>query len=322
MEERTDIGDNDSSILAAGEEPMRHRPPVGDFAATLLNPLSCLPQCSRPTRIVWDMEEGEIHADPSCTNKTPDKRRFRALHKSSLDSCANLTLDSIESTAATTPEPLEYLPVDLLAEPAHILDECPRILSIDMIRQLHEDGLTGSHQMCRWERCFAIGRDGDSFVTFMERCAPYQRTLVVIQTVEGYILGGYAAMPWGKRDQFSNSYYGTGQSFLFGSHPAGVSKDEDTAKPLHLFRWTGKNDFCQICDKETSKVGMGGGMDFGFLVQDHFWRGRSGPCGTFGNPSLVPHSEYFEIEALECYGLRSFAESSSSELPSWTITDA
>jgi hypothetical protein len=297
---------------------------AGDFGMALFNPLAGL-ACSspHPTRIVWDMDEKE-QGTWYHSFARPEDSPFQGRSKEqSLDSCANFTIDSLESTAAATPGSLECLAVDLKAELPHVLEECPRILTMEMMHQLHEEGLSGSQQMCRWERCFAIGRDGDSFCTFVERSSAYQRTFVVIQTVEGFVLGGYAAVPWKKNDQASNSYYGTGQSFLFSSHPAGVAASTNPARPLHLYRWTGTNDFCQISDPETSRLGMGGGTDFGFLIQDDFCRGRSGPCHTFGNPSLVPSSDCFEIQAMEVYGLRPFSQSladTSSPSRQWAVS--
>ena len=199
------------------------------------------------------------------------------------------------------------------------------------MQQLHDEGLPKTLHMSRWERCFAIGRDGDDFWSFLERTAQFSKTIVVIQTCDGAILGGFATMPWKKANGPQNAYFGTGQSFLFASHPANDREDSTEIntsgndgtksrgdnhegdhkddKPLRLFRWTVTNDFCQIAD--SGRLGMGGGTDFGFLIQDNFLRGRSGPCKTFGNPALV-RGGYFEISALEVYGLRTFGDSLSS----------
>jgi hypothetical protein len=321
LNESLDFQDNDP--LPQRQEALRGL--VGDFGTTLFNPLACL-QCTHPTKIVWDIDNGKTSPGVHIQRKiytTYSKQRQQhtsamAREESRLDYGPKLTSESHKSTAAATPgssvelfmEP--SILFDLRKEPLDVLEECPHILSAAMMQQLH-DALPWSQQMCRWERCFAIGRDGDSFCTFLERCAQYQRTFVVIKTVECHVLGGYATMPWKKRDH--RTYFGTGQSFLFASHPD-LDNDmvqKDPAKPLQLYRWTGSNDFVQISDPETSRVGMGGGANnFGFLIQDNFWRGRTGPCGTFGNPSLVPHSDYFEIDALEVYGLRPYGESLSS----------
>ena len=293
---------------------------VGEFGLTLFNPLAC---CTAPTdaKFVWELQSDDD--DDEQENIVTNVSSLVASIPRDV-SCANLTLDeSVASTAATTPESEEDAAANMLQleeESPSILQECPRILTTAMMQQLHSTGLPESLQMSRWERCFAIGRDGDSFYSLLEGCAPFQRTIVVIQTTDGHVLGGYAAMPWKKRgQQVSNAYFGTGQSFLFASHPQGGTNNttstttttNEAASPLHLYRWTGSNDFCQICDPEEGRLGMGGGCDFGFLVQDCLQRGRTGPCGTFGNPALAP-DEYFEIQALEIYGLRPFGESVSA----------
>lgn len=267
---------------------------VGEFGLTLFNPLAC---CTAPTdaKFVWELQSDDD--DDEQENIVTNASSLIASIPRDV-SCANLTLDeSVASTAVTTPESEEDAAANMLQleeESSSILQECPRILTTAMMQQLHSTGLPESLQMSRWERCFAIGRDGDSFYSLLEGCAPFQRTIVVIQTTAGHVLGGYAAMPWKKRgQQVSNAYFGTGQSFLFASHPQGETNNNTTtanegASPLHLYRWTGSNDFCQICDPEEGRLGMGGGCDFGFLVQDCLQRGRTGPCGTFGNPALAP----------------------------------
>ena len=72
----------------------------------------------------------------------------------------------------------------VVPEPQLDLEQCPRILTDSMIEQLQRDGLaTGG---CTWERCFAIGRDGDSYITLLDRCAPYQQTLLAVRTTAQY----------------------------------------------------------------------------------------------------------------------------------------
>jgi hypothetical protein len=226
---------------------------------------------------------------------------------------------------------------------------CPCILTPGMMQQIRRQ-LPLSLQGNKWERCFAIGRDGDSFHTLLEYCADYTFSVIVIRTVQGHILGGFASQPWDNRRgtvresstcQFSssssstqnqlhyhhsNSYYGTGESFLFASHAdtrttapscerngvdsfkrsstdsvrfeedekyAGIATSTPNASisqatTLSFFPWSGSNDYCQICDVEKGVLCMGGEGDFGWIVRDNFERGRTGPCRTYANPPLVP----------------------------------
>ena len=224
--------------------------------------------------------------------------------------------DHLESDSDLLPELVQVEwedPLDLLS--------CPRILTPSMMQFLHDNGIPESLQGNRWERSFAIGRDGDSFVSFLDRCAQYRQTLLVVQTTEGQILGGFATQTWEGQEGFGkrNAYYGNGQSFLFRMKPVinqnPLSSCAESTDDIEIFKWTGTNDYCQICDVDEAKIAMGGGGDFGIIVEDCFGRGQTGYCGTYGNPPLIP-TGFFEIAALEVYGLvplvQSFHSTSST----------
>ena len=88
----------------------------------------------------------------------------------------------------------------------------------------------------------------------------------------------------------------------------------DTMGLVHVYRWTGENDYCQICDDERRKLCLGGVGDFGWVVSNDFMTCQTGPCQTFGNPQLAS-SQTFPIAEFEVYGLASpvlsfFGESS------------
>ena len=75
---------------------------------------------------------------------------------------------------------------------------------------------------------------------------------------------------------------------------------------IYVFPWTGTNTYSQVCSVESEKLAMGGGGSFGFIVQEHFSKGSTGPCATFNNPRLIRDpSGCFEIVDLEVYGLKS-----------------
>ena len=75
---------------------------------------------------------------------------------------------------------------------------------------------------------------------------------------------------------------------------------------IYVFPWTGTNTYSQVCSVESEQLAMGGGGSFGFIVQEHFSKGSTGPCATFNNPRLIRDpSGCFEIVDLEIYGLKS-----------------
>jgi TLD len=236
-----------------------------------------------------DSKRGSLLQYKTAPIKIADSRTstIRTLD-SDRDSLCNSSLDDLN------------IPVEFEDEPEADLRTCPRILTSAMVQQIH-NALPESLHSQKWDRCFAIGRDGDSFITLLECCQDYRSTVLVIQTTEGHVLGGFVNTKWSSNKHYR--YYGTGQCFLFASHPA----EEDpvpTSNPLTIYKWTGGNDYCQICDNENQILAMGGEGDFGFVVRDCFLRGETGPCRTFGNPPLVPgFGGLFEIAALEIYGI-------------------
>lgn len=210
----------------------------------------------------------------------------------------------------------DFPPVQLELEDPLSLLSCPRILSQATFQYLQDHGIPETLRGNRWERCFAIGRDGDSFVSFLDKCAPFRHTLLVIQTSEGEILGGFVTQTWQGQEGYGkrNSYYGTGQSFVFScrGNPETTQTTTGRAPETQIFKWTGLNDYCQICDVEKAQIAMGGGgNNFGIVVEDCFSRGQTGFCETYGNPPLTSHG-FFQVAAMEVYGLVPFFNSFNS----------
>jgi hypothetical protein len=197
-------------------------------------------------------------------------------------------------------------PVDLATEPSWVVISCPRILTPRMIQQFMDQALPPSVKTMQWRRIFALGRDGDSFLTMIDHCEGYSNTLLVVETTKGCVIGGFAAAPWkgGGRSSFSGSeFFGNGLSFLFSSH----SENPTQMDPLRIYKWTGSNTYCQICD--DGQLAMGGGGAFGLIIDDNFSRGTTGRCNTFGNEPLVPElGGTFDIVNFEVYGFASLAE--------------
>jgi len=206
-------------------------------------------------------------------------------------------------------------PVYILPEPE--LSCNPRLLTEDMFQQLIDEGVPECLHLNAWERIFSIGRDGDAFDTFLDRCSNYKQTILAMKTTTGHILGGFVSDPWKEQDGYTqkHSYYGTGMSFLFANHPVLLGQEHhandsrksptsSSSSPLTIFPWTGSNDFCQICDKDRNILAMGGSGAFGFILEDDFYVGSTDHCGTFANPPLTPDKDgMFHVAAMEVYGI-------------------
>jgi TLD len=186
---------------------------------------------------------------------------------------------------------------------------CPRSLTPHMLQQLsvHFPLSCQGHML---ERCFCIGEHGDSILSMLYQCRMFRYTVMVIQTTDGDVLGGFATANW--NDKRHNVYYGDGQSFLFSSCPVVSLEASDLGvcplpnPTLSIFPWSGDNDYCQICDPDQNRIAMGGEGDFGLIVRDNFSFGETGCSRTYRNPPLVPAGR-FEIAAFEVYGIVPFS---------------
>jgi len=188
--------------------------------------------------------------------------------------------------------------IELQTDPSE-LDYAPPIISNELLQHIVEDALPSSLQICAtWKRLFSISVHGDCVSTMMDRCGHFRHTLLVVRTVEGTILGGFASEPWKPRACFDQcQYYGNGHSFLFSTFPP-----RQDGK-LNVYKWVGANDYCQLCDIQCGRIALGGGGNFGLVLQENFTRGSSGPCATFENSCLVPGNGSFNIFEFEVYGI-------------------
>ncbi len=198
---------------------------------------------------------------------------------------------------------------ELIVDSDDDVESYPPILSMEQMQQIHSEGLPATVRLMTWKRCYSLERDGVIFDTMLRASSKYEHTLIVIKTVTGDILGGYADSHWKSHNSpsigRSTSFFGGGKAFLFASNPSGNINEGDD---IQFYRWTGSNGYSQICDEERGALGMGGGGAFGFYVQDDFTKGSSGACDTFGNPPLINnHDGSFEILDVEVYGFESMS---------------
>jgi hypothetical protein len=192
------------------------------------------------------------------------------------------------------------------------IENCPSILSEEQMKFIQKKGLPPTLSLMTWNRMYSLQRDGDCFHTMFKKVSRHQHSMIIIKTADGDILGGYADTPWAnQRSGVSRgSFFGGGRGFLFATNPLLSEEDEraqrdqigDGDAPFLFFRWTGANEYSQICDFDAGTLGMGGGGSFGFFVQDNFTRGSSGACETFSNPPLVKSSGgSFDVVDVEVY---------------------
>lgn len=88
---------------------------------------------------------------------------------------------------------------------------------------------------------------------------------------------------------FSESFRGTGETFVFKLRPGGFVK----------YPWTGENNYFFRLTQESLIVGSGDGHS-ALWIDSELCKGRSMPCSTFDNNQLTDQQD-FTIKVLECW---------------------
>jgi hypothetical protein len=142
---------------------------------------------------------------------------------------------------------------------------------------------------------FSTNKDGMNLEFMLQKASEVMPTLLVIQTTEGAVFGGFASEAW---HGTHGRYYGTGQSFLFTFQAPGSG--------FSSYNWTGINSYFQLAGPDF--VGMGGGSGgFGLRLDDDFQCTSAG-CATFGNVPLAGEGTGRDAHPCACVELWSFTE--------------
>jgi hypothetical protein len=330
----TRIGSNDSSPITQKQKIQTLRESVGEYGIALFAPLLDFVETLENDGRVNNYNERKFQC-----HKSKDKvitlsstTTITTQSDSESDHCRldDDENDNFDDNYKETENHVKYRdeapsPVQIFPESTKLLQASPPILSNQQMQYLQQF-LPYSIRDYIWERRFVIGLHGDSFCTLLQKCAGYKQSIIVIRNTVGQILGGYASEEWriddettktsnGTMDRPMNygnqyrsirhAYYGTGQSFVFGtSTPTLNDNSKRCESTLQVYPWTGRNDYCQICDVDRSILCMGGDGEFGWIVSDNFTIGQTGPCSTYNNPPLIDQAT-FHIADFEIYVLTS-----------------
>lgn len=177
-----------------------------------------------------------------------------------------------------------------LSDPSHVLhvDHIRQIMSHGVPVRFHESGL---------QLVYSTNLHGMSLHTLFNRVKTTSPTLVAIRDTKERVFGCYVASPW---KSSSPRYYGTGESFVFGT---------DGQESAKVFKWSRENSFFQFTSNTFLALGGGAGSHFALWVDEDLLMGTTSACRTFASPPLTnikdddPSScAEFKIVSLEVWG--------------------
>lgn len=136
-----------------------------------------------------------------------------------------------------------------------------------------------------WKLTYSTSSHGSSLKSLYRKVsASDSPALIVIKDALDEVFGAFLSHPL----RPSETFYGTGETFLFMLHPR-----------FKCFRWTGENSFFIKGDLDSFAIGGGSGH-FGLWVDENLYLGRSSPCFTFNNCCLS-ETDDFRIVELEVW---------------------
>ncbi|KAK0153359.1 Oxidation resistance protein 1 [Merluccius polli] len=132
-----------------------------------------------------------------------------------------------------------------------------------------------------WQLTYSTSRHGFSLKSLYRRLSGTDSpVLIVIKDALDQVFGSFLSHPL----RPSETFYGTGETFLFMLHPR-----------FKCFRWTGENTFFIKGNLDSFAIGGGSGH-FGLWLDETLYLGRSSPCYTFNNCCLSEVDDFHVIE--------------------------
>lgn len=298
LEYRLSSYDNNRPFSSTSERSLREKLGLGELGLALFVPID------EDMFPIKTLKQHELSVDDKedCYSDCESSPRDEFLEELQVDDVLPPDEEKSEESSSFDSYVFDTSPTVVIEPPddPSELVFAPRIISEKVLQQVMKEALPNNLQMfTTWKRIFSISLHGDSIATLLDRCKSFRYTLLVVKTADDHILGGFASEPWGARANVTNrTYYGNGASFLFSNFP-----DQPDGR-LSFYKWVGANDYCQICDVCTGRLALGGGGNFGLIIDSNFLKGSTGPCATFDNPSLVPGFDgSFDIDEFEVYGI-------------------
>jgi len=136
-----------------------------------------------------------------------------------------------------------------------------------------------------WTLVFSTSQNGFSLNSLYRKMAKIESPiLVIIEDTQGNVFGAVTSCEL----RVSDSFYGTGESFLFQLNPA-----------LTVHSWKGENSYFIQGNNDSLAFGAGDGR-FGLWLDGDLNQGRSQTCKTFGNDPLSPDEDFW-VKTLECW---------------------
>jgi len=140
-----------------------------------------------------------------------------------------------------------------------------------------------------WVLKFTTATDGFNLNSFVRKMESVDGPVLILIADCSEPESTFGAFLSETPNTFSESFRGTGETFVFKLRPSGFVK----------YPWTGENNYFFRLTQESLIVGSGDGT-FAIWIDSDLYKGRTRPCSTFDNEQLGSQQD-FTIKVLECW---------------------
>ncbi|OHT08834.1 hypothetical protein TRFO_22596 [Tritrichomonas foetus] len=138
-----------------------------------------------------------------------------------------------------------------------------------------------------WRLLFQLSRDGCSYSSFFKRTENLYPIVLVLKTDNNERIGAFASRGF----QFSQQYYGSGETFVFKLTPK-----------YEFYTWSQANKYFIASSEE--EISIGGGGSSAIWIDGNLLSAFSESCSTFNSPGLTSNYN-FKINDLEAWKIDS-----------------
>lgn len=182
----------------------------------------------------------------------------------------------VEPSSAISKSPtIEKPKHPLVGKIAPRMSDRSEVLTEEHFAHIISGGVPARFQESALDLLYSTDLHGFSLHTLYHRASKASPTLVAIRDTKGRVFGCYGAQPW---KPSATRYYGTGESFVFGTDGSDLAK---------VYKWSRKNSFFQFTSNTFLAIGGGAGSHFALWVDEDLLMGTTFACSTFDNPSLT-----------------------------------
>ena len=172
------------------------------------------------------------------------------------------------------------------------------ILTDEQFAKIISTGVPARFQESALKLLYSTELHGISLHTLYHKGAKTSPTLVVIRDTRNRIFGCYATQAW---KSSATRYYGSGESFVFGSRAS-------STMPI-VYKWSRLNSFFQFTSSTFLAMGGGAGSHFALWIDEDLLMGTTSACSTFESPPLIDieaeskaATREFKILSMELWG--------------------